>query len=235
MVDGTWVDLVGPRYPDPDAEAVRRQIAEGEHVQAIGRGRGVVRDSGSPLDVLVLCSLPLTLPVSRFISASQLAATPSEEMLRKGGVVLRNSTHASRAYPSVWRNPAAAKQAFSRARTATNAYLQPYLALSHHPLLEYAYQLEGVGQKASQALYDPQAVPDPRVWLKSNLRQRLAGAAMDTLPHSASRGLLSSLTPTRDRPIGRVPRAENPGSREGPSAHPGNSPGSGAGCPVSLA
>ena len=176
MVAGKWVEAVGPLHPDPLAESVRRQIAEAEHVQAIGRGRGVSRDAGSPLDVLVLCSLPLRLPVSQLIRKKQLAATPVEEMLREGGVALANGTHASLAYPSLWRTTEAAKQAIRRAklasdceRSATNAYLKPYVGFCHHPLLAYAYQLEGAGQRPAEALFDPLSVDDPRSWLASRL------------------------------------------------------------------
>jgi hypothetical protein len=83
MVSGIWpnqttqfIPAEADRHPDPTAEAARWQIAEGELVQIIGRGRGVNRTADDPLEVLLLTDTPVPLPVSETLSSKDIEHFP---------------------------------------------------------------------------------------------------------------------------------------------------------------
>lgn len=156
------------RHPDPLAEACRWQIAEGELVQIIGRGRGVNRSAANPLDVLVLCDVPLPLPVAETMPAAALDPILPDRMLAEGGVAFENSGHAAQAYPGMWRTKRAAEQAFYRGRCTTNPYEESLLGKCRAPR-RVAYQVVGPGQRAAVAWFDPWMVPDPEAWLADHL------------------------------------------------------------------
>ncbi len=61
--------LAMEQHADPIAEAVRWSICEGELIQAIGRGRGVIRTADTPLEIDLLTDVVLR--------SSQPAAMPS--------------------------------------------------------------------------------------------------------------------------------------------------------------
>jgi putative DNA primase/helicase len=54
LADGSTVKAEVYRHPDAKVEAVRAAHCEAELMQAIGRGRGLRRDAGNPLDVFLL-------------------------------------------------------------------------------------------------------------------------------------------------------------------------------------
>jgi hypothetical protein len=54
LADGSIVKAEVYRHPDPRVEAVRAAHCEAELMQAIGRGRGLRRGPGNPLDVFLL-------------------------------------------------------------------------------------------------------------------------------------------------------------------------------------
>jgi len=157
------------RHPDPLAEAIRWTICEGELVQIIGRGRGVNRTAANPLDVLVLCDVPLPLPVAETVTSASLDPTPRERMLAEGGAVLHDAAHAARTYPALWPSPDAARKAFQRARCGTNPYKESLLGECPAPLRLVTYQVAGAGQRTAVAWFDPLVVPDPEQWLADRL------------------------------------------------------------------
>ena len=118
LADGGAIEAEADRHPDPIAEAIRWQICEGELLQIIGRARGVNRTAADPVDVLVLCDVPLPVPVDGTLSASDLAPSPTELMLAAGGIAFENSADAATAYSKFW-TPDAARQAAYR-RSVTN-------------------------------------------------------------------------------------------------------------------
>lgn len=156
------------RHPDPLAEAIRWQIAEGELLQIVGRGRGVNRTAADPLDVLVLCDMPLPLPVAETIPAAALDPTLPARMLAEGGVALENSGHALQAYPGMWPSKRAAEQAFLRQKCTTFPYKDSLLG-ECRALRPVAYQVAGQGQRAAVAWFDPMMGPDPEAWLTDRL------------------------------------------------------------------
>ena len=157
------------RHPDPLAEAIRWQICEGELVQIIGRGRGVTRTAANPLDVLVLCDVPLPLPVAETVTSASLDPTLPERMLAEGGAVFEVPADAARAYPGLFKNAEAAKKRFQRDRSGTFPYEGVLIGECPEPLARADYQVAGAGQRAAVAWFDPLVVPDPEAWLADRL------------------------------------------------------------------
>ncbi len=110
------------RHSDPVAEAIRRQVCEGELVQIIGRGRGVSRTAANPLDVLVMTDVALPMPIHEEIAAADLDPTLPDLMLAASGIVFENYRHAAEVCPHLWSNWEAAKKAFARHQKGTNPY-----------------------------------------------------------------------------------------------------------------
>ena len=157
------------RHPDPLAEAIRWQICEGELVQIIGRGRGVNRTAANPLDVLVLCDVPLPLPVAETVTSASLDPTLPERMLAEGGAVFEAPADAARAYPGLFRNAEAAKKRFQRDRSGTFPYEGILIGECPEPLASADYRVAGAGQRPAVAWFDPLVVPDPEAWLADRL------------------------------------------------------------------
>lgn len=155
-------------HPDPIAEAVRWQICEAELVQIIGRGRGVNRTEANPLEVWVLTDVALPVPITAVLPKTVLDLTPEREMLVAGGVALNSPSDASLAYSAVWKSAAAAKMAFSRARSVTFPY-KLYIGDCYPPLTKVTYRKVGVGMKPASALFDTRIVGNPAEWLTSRL------------------------------------------------------------------
>jgi putative DNA primase/helicase len=152
------------RHVDETVEKIRRQIAEGEMVQAVGRGRGVQRTEKNPLDVLILTDLVLPIPLTSVFSSRE-ATNPDTAtlMLAEGGIAYEDAAAASKAYPQLWNTPAAARQALRRQRCVT----LPYRDLNgscHRPpgTISVVYQQAGSGRHAARAFVDPQIVTDPK-------------------------------------------------------------------------
>lgn len=74
-------------HPDPLAEALRWQIAEGELMQALGRGRGVNRTDAEPLalDILTACPLPVAIDEAGTFEAFE--PSPAAIMAARGVMV----------------------------------------------------------------------------------------------------------------------------------------------------
>jgi hypothetical protein len=157
------------RHPDPLAEAIRWAICEGELVQIIGRGRGVNRTAANPLDVLVLCDVPLPLPVAETMPAAALDPTLPERMLAEGGAVIEAPADAHRAYPRLFPTVEAAKKRFQRDRLGTFPYEGSLIGECPQALRRMDYQRAGPGQRAAVAWFDPLVVPDPEEWLADRL------------------------------------------------------------------
>jgi putative DNA primase/helicase len=109
------------RHPDPLAEAIRWQIAEGELLQALGRGRGVNRADDAPLAVDILTAVPLPVAVDEAGPFEAFEPTPGDVMAARGVVVL--DTAAKGAWglvaailPDLFPTPDAARKAMERLR-----------------------------------------------------------------------------------------------------------------------
>jgi putative DNA primase/helicase len=70
-------------HTDPMAEALRWSMVEGELIQAIGRGRGIRRSADDPLDVTILCNVPLPFEAD-FTTWAEVQPQPFELMAARG-------------------------------------------------------------------------------------------------------------------------------------------------------
>lgn len=166
------------RHPDDLCERIRSRTCVGEIVQAIGRGRGVIRTKATPLDVVVLTDVPMLLPVDEFLPDDAVKVTPFDLMLAKGGIAFENGAIAAIAYPKLWGTPGAGRRAVERARReigdtnpfiATFAYNEsPIGECRNHRLLcpLVSFRRIGSGERKQLAIYDPRIVVEPRVALE---------------------------------------------------------------------
>lgn len=157
-------------HPDKTAELIRRRICEGEVEQAIGRGRGINRTAADPLDVYLLSDVALDLPIDNFIDPEDvIAPTPFDLMHGEGGIVLPDApTDAARLYPSLWRNPDAARQAWVRSRSVTLPEKDSLSGNVTH-LRPITYLRAGPGQRPQTGWFDPRMVSDPRATIEAAL------------------------------------------------------------------
>jgi|GEM_PF-1837914 len=79
------------QHPHPMAEAIRWTICEGELLQTVGRGRGVNRTSDKPLQIDILTSVPLPLPIDDAGAFSSFEPTLADMMQARGVEVIDTS------------------------------------------------------------------------------------------------------------------------------------------------
>jgi hypothetical protein len=152
--DGTGVATWGDQHPDPEVEAIRWQIHEGELVQAFGRARAINRTAATPLDADLLFDTCLPIEVDEVIPwkvPSLLIETAIE------GVMLTAECDLMKCWPTLWPNRTAA--------TRTLRQTIPKL-----PGFEpFEYQLVGLNMKKRVAYFDRAIIPNPRAWLEANI------------------------------------------------------------------
>ncbi|MFZ3585084.1 hypothetical protein ACOI1H_23545, partial [Loktanella sp. DJP18] len=79
------------QHPHPMAEAIRWTICEGELLQTVGRGRGVNRTADRPLQIDILTSVPLPLPIDEAGAFSSFEPTLADMMQARGVEVIDTS------------------------------------------------------------------------------------------------------------------------------------------------
>jgi putative DNA primase/helicase len=232
MADGTFRAAETDRHPNPIAEAIRWQIAEGQLVQIIGRARGVNRTPHNAVDILVMTNAPLPIPAERLITAADLAPSPADFMMAAGGVSFENPADASTSYQHIWATREVAKKAMERHAKAilgTNRNKEYLITVCPQDRREgpsnvrVGYQLPGHGKRPSIAWVDLDLVSDPEAWLTERLGP-LANFALD--PANQEAVVVPSLPEIRggygedrprvavptfcaaSRPVGRVPGPE---------------------------
>ncbi|GJE10080.1 DNA-primase RepB domain-containing protein [Methylobacterium longum] len=156
--DGQGVRVSADAHPDPVAEACRWQIAEGESIQAIGRGRGVNRAADTPLHIEIWSDLVLPVAVDDVRPWRDIPSGAGIEMLT-AGVVLEKPADMSACWPEVWATAAAASECARRER----------ISIPRECSARAIYQRSGVGQKTWKVSYDPEVVGDIRTWLEERL------------------------------------------------------------------
>jgi hypothetical protein len=97
-------------------------------MQAIGRGRGVIRTADTPLDVIVLGTSVLPIEIDELLTEEDIDVKPFDRMLAAGRVAFESPIDAFRAYPGMWPSVDAARMELTRERAAA-AGITPYEAL----------------------------------------------------------------------------------------------------------
>ncbi len=181
LADGSTIQADADRHPDPVAEMVRWQVAEGQLVQIVGRGRGVRRTEANPVHVLALVDAPLPMPLAGTLEAADVEPGPADLMLAEGGVVFENPTDAAAAYPTLWPSKDAAKKAIQRGKLGTFPY-KDTLIRECPQLRQVSYKLTGQGRSAALARYDPLLCPDPEAFLAARLNTLVWCKVGDVIP-----------------------------------------------------
>ena len=155
----------GDVHPDELAERVRSRIAQGEVIQAIGRGRGVNRPKNRPLTVFVLNNAALDIPVDQVLDSDCIVRpSPTDLMLAEGGVAFESGTAAALAYPQLWPTATAAQKAIQRTITWTFPYRYSFIGDCPPVLGTVTYTYQRLGPKQHRALVwiAHDTLPDPR-------------------------------------------------------------------------
>jgi len=162
MADGSLQAAEADRHRHPIAEALRQQACEHGLVQVVGRGRGVNRGQGNPLDVLLLVDTPVGLPVQDTLAAADLAPSPADLMLSLGGIAYADPGAAHQAYGRVMgtRNTIGLKMRDAE-RSARSPYEDSFLE-DRADLARVRYQRAGPGHRPAEAWVDRSVVADPR-------------------------------------------------------------------------
>jgi hypothetical protein len=176
------------QHIDPIAEQVRYQICEAELVQAIGRGRGVNRTAETPLQVDILADVVLPVTVDEVVQWG----APSElvEMQARDAMALTAPADMSKAWPTVWKNAEAARNALRKVGAKVRAggvstdqavkslidiFLKGNLPLDPSPAT-FVYRRAAAKVHYAVAFFDPRQQPNPGAWIKEkcgDLAERL--------------------------------------------------------------
>jgi putative DNA primase/helicase len=166
LTDGSVLKVEGDQHPDDVAEAVRWSIVEGGLIQSIGRGRGVNRSAGAPLQVDILTDVVLPLTVIEALTWDDVKPVASDVMMARGAA-LENSADMAAAFPDLFPSERAANTA--RQRTDTNAYREASIKANVSVLAAVAYRPAGAGKKLRSAWFDLTMIPNPAAWLTERL------------------------------------------------------------------
>ena len=109
------------------------------------------------------------MAVSETLPADAVKPSVPERMLAEGRVILKNPSHALKAYPALWPSRDAARKDFERERTATFPYIGFVIGDCRTPLVSVSYQLAGGGQQPAQAWFHALEDLDCKAWLTEKL------------------------------------------------------------------
>lgn len=98
-------------HGDDRAELLRAAICDDELIQAIGRGRGINRTAGNPLEVHLLADAALPI-VNDCVTTWQIEAPDIIQQMLLAGLAVDSPEHASRLHPQLLVSPSAAKHQF---------------------------------------------------------------------------------------------------------------------------
>lgn len=228
-------------HPDPLAEALRWQIAEGELMQAVGRGRGVNRSEAEPLAVDILTACPLPIAIDEAGPLEAFEPTPAALMAARGVVVAdtaaKGAWHILAAIlPDLYATPEAARDAGKERSRGDN----PICNLIGFPPRERSkarIRLAGARYAVAVAIrarseaeardllarvlpgadlleFVPPAVPEPERWAEIR-RDVLAVARSEGLPVADARLRLMLSEAINDNKAGADARATAIWWREG--------------------
>lgn len=164
----------GDRHPDPVAEAVRWQIAEGGVLQAIGRARAVNRTTENPVAIEIWNDLVLPHTVEEVVAWDAIPAGYDADMLADG-VVLESPSDMAACWPEVWESDKAAERWRARSTVPQNPI---GTTVPQNPMesnyrdwgaCAFRYRHPGERQKWRRGWFNPAVSPDPKAWLEKRL------------------------------------------------------------------
>jgi hypothetical protein len=152
MADGTGVEFNCLAYADPAAQAVHRDIYDGDFTQgALGRGRGLNRTAANPLEIHIFGNVPLPVPVNSLKRWKPLNRLAKMVLERRAHV---NAADMHRFHPSLFRSPAVAMQAKGRCGGEAEMIdkLHQLAAQMPEPWAKVTWQPVGQGYKARTSI-----------------------------------------------------------------------------------
>ena len=157
VAGNTHIRVDVQEHPHPMGERLRRQITEGNIIQAIGRARAGLRTTGDPLDLHLWTDVPVPElgPVEPMLW-SELGAGPDGLMLATKGCRLSNIADAVRAFEGLF-TADALKKARARGQTELG-----------RAGVRVFYQRAGAGCKRVDAVF-LKGIANPRGWLEERL------------------------------------------------------------------
>lgn len=150
MRDGAVRGVSTLCHGDDRAETIRAAICDDELIQAIGRGRGVNRIAGNPLEVHVLADVALPLVHDSLIPWDVAAPDIVQRMLL-AGVAVDGPRDAAALHPTIFANEKQAEKAFERA--AFNRHSPMSISYRDLSLKSAAYRLPGKGRSWRRAYW----------------------------------------------------------------------------------
>jgi hypothetical protein len=125
----------------------------------------VNRTQDNPAEIVLIgCPIPDEIELDGI--EAWAAPTPVETMLAIGGIAFTSGTPAAAAFPDLWDNAAAARQALGRGSSALHSLMEtPYKEMSRSALA----QLAGERRRPFTVLFDHEACEDPRAWITAKL------------------------------------------------------------------
>jgi hypothetical protein len=184
MRDGTRQNVYALDYLNPRLRAVRRAVGCAESEQAAGRGRGILRDGLSPLDVICCTSAPTEGMI--FDTFGRLDLTPWE-IMASFGVGFDSMVDAKEAYGDALPSLGALKHRKAREVSSASHIFIYEMALT----FEFRYQRPGNGRKPARAWCNPDLAPNLEKWLTDHF-----GPGVKLLPIDADEKVISVATST---------------------------------------
>jgi putative DNA primase/helicase len=160
--DGGVASVEADRHPHPMAEAVRRSIAEGEVLQAIGRARGLNRKAENPVEIVLLGNVPVPGVIPDELRQWE-GPNVDDEIFARFGAALESAGDAA-AVASLKRDAVRV----ARQRLGTFSY-KNYLYGNVPNLCSAIYQIAGPGRSRQGIVYDRRRIADCRAWLTERL------------------------------------------------------------------
>jgi len=118
------ITLPGSCHSDPGVEALRWVACEGSVLQALHRARGINRTGASPLLIRIATNVCLPIEIDFAMPWEQMRPMLLEVMLARGGVGLSSYADMATAYPDLFKDAVAARNALAaeRRRYGINSY-----------------------------------------------------------------------------------------------------------------
>ena len=163
MRDGTWRNIRVTQHQDPSAEIIRAAICDDEVIQAIGRGRGVNRTAGNPLEVQILADVALPLVHDRVLAWDMVAPDIVQRMLL-AGMAVDSPKDAAILHQGLFNSVDAAESEFRRA--GFNRQNPIYNTYREMTVKSASYRLGGRGRGWQRAFWIAGSADDARLQLE---------------------------------------------------------------------
>jgi hypothetical protein len=161
------------QHTDEAVDFVLKQICRVELEQAIARGRGIQRNIGNPLCVLVLSDYPPQMIFDEVVTIDDiLPLTATNEMLALAGIAVESGKIAHKLFPDHWPSAEAAEKAINRSKTrlGRSSILSSDHSIGARTLDAFEAQLPGQGKRPFRGCWDSAIRgTDPRPWLEQRL------------------------------------------------------------------